>query len=226
MLRGVATVLEKHHRVQLLDEAIESAVKLSHRYIPARQLPDKAVSLLDTACAASRSASTRSRPRSRTAGGAIESLEIERHHRREAAVGVDVGTRRARSTRSSARARAPGRAREALAGREGIVDKVLALRAQLRGDDKPVDGPRGEGGDVEPPRGAEAAPIDARSCCRAARGAGAARDAAGRLAADHAVGRRQAVASVVADWTGIPVGRMVKNELQAILQLGERSASG
>src|SRR5690606_9932642 len=51
MLRGVASVLESHHRVQLLDEALEAAVKLSHRYIPARQLPDKAVSLLDTACA-------------------------------------------------------------------------------------------------------------------------------------------------------------------------------
>src|SRR5207253_1688346 len=51
MLRGVASTLEKHHRVQLLDEALDAAVKLSHRYIPARQLPDKAVSLLDTACA-------------------------------------------------------------------------------------------------------------------------------------------------------------------------------
>ncbi len=51
MMRGVATTLEKHHRVQLLDEGIEAAVRLSHRYIPARQLPDKAVSLLDTACA-------------------------------------------------------------------------------------------------------------------------------------------------------------------------------
>lgn len=51
MLRGVASVLEKHHRVALLDEGIEAAVRLSHRYIPARQLPDKAVSLLDTACA-------------------------------------------------------------------------------------------------------------------------------------------------------------------------------
>ena len=51
MLRGVAGVLEKHHQVQILDEAIEAAVGLSHRYIPARQLPDKAVSLLDTACA-------------------------------------------------------------------------------------------------------------------------------------------------------------------------------
>jgi type VI secretion system protein VasG len=44
MLRGVATVLEKHHKVLLLDEAITAAVNLSHRYIPARQLPDKAVS--------------------------------------------------------------------------------------------------------------------------------------------------------------------------------------
>jgi type VI secretion system protein VasG len=51
MVRGVASILEKHHRVQVLDEALEAAVRLSHRYIPARQLPDKAVSLLDTACA-------------------------------------------------------------------------------------------------------------------------------------------------------------------------------
>src|SRR6202040_274671 len=51
MVRGVASILEKHHRVQVLDEAIEAAVRLSHRYIPARQLPDKSVSLLDTACA-------------------------------------------------------------------------------------------------------------------------------------------------------------------------------
>ena len=51
MVRGLVPVLEKHHKVQLLDEAVEAAVKLSARYIPARQLPDKAVSLMDTACA-------------------------------------------------------------------------------------------------------------------------------------------------------------------------------
>ena len=51
MMRGVASTLEKHHKVQILDEALEAAVRLSHRYIPARQLPDKSVSLLDTACA-------------------------------------------------------------------------------------------------------------------------------------------------------------------------------
>jgi len=51
MMRGVASMMEKHHRVQILDEALEAAVRLSHRYIPARQLPDKAVSLLDTSSA-------------------------------------------------------------------------------------------------------------------------------------------------------------------------------
>ncbi len=51
MMRGITATLEKHHAVRILDEAVESAVKLSLRYIPARQLPDKSVSLLDTACA-------------------------------------------------------------------------------------------------------------------------------------------------------------------------------
>ena len=51
MMRSMASVMEHHHRVQVLDEALEAAVNLSHRYIPARQLPDKSVSLLDTACA-------------------------------------------------------------------------------------------------------------------------------------------------------------------------------
>src|SRR5258707_4459963 len=51
MMRGISAPLEKHHKVLILDEAIEAAVRLSHRYIPARQLPDKSVSLIDTACA-------------------------------------------------------------------------------------------------------------------------------------------------------------------------------
>ncbi|MCB1803829.1 MAG: AAA family ATPase, partial [Candidatus Competibacteraceae bacterium] len=51
MMRGLASTMENHHKVQVLDEALEAAVRLSHRYIPARQLPDKAVSLLDTSSA-------------------------------------------------------------------------------------------------------------------------------------------------------------------------------
>src|SRR5208283_1585179 len=51
MLRGVAGSLEKHHNVRILDEAVHAATKFSHRYLAGRQLPDKAVSVLDTACA-------------------------------------------------------------------------------------------------------------------------------------------------------------------------------
>ena len=51
MIRGLVETLEKHHSVRILDEAVDAAVRLSARYIPSRQLPDKAVSLIDTACA-------------------------------------------------------------------------------------------------------------------------------------------------------------------------------
>src|SRR4029078_4799188 len=77
MLRGVAAVLEKHHRVMLLDAAIEAAVKLSHRYIPARQLPDKAVSLLDTACARVAVSQHATAPDVEDARRRIEALDTE-----------------------------------------------------------------------------------------------------------------------------------------------------
>ncbi len=228
MLRGVATVLEKHHRVQLLDEAIESAVKLSHRYIPARQLPDKAVSLLDTACARVAVSQHAIPAEVEDCRRRIESLEIEAAIiDRESAVGVNIGTRKSDVDEKLAFER------DRLVGLEKrwqdekvIVDKVLALRAQLRGDDKPVDRPAiGEGGDVVKPAGTtpeEAEPIDREKVLAELR------EEQGRL--ETLQGDKplimpsvdaQAVASVVADWTGIPVGRMVKNELQAILQLGE-----
>jgi type VI secretion system protein VasG len=228
MLRGVASVLEKHHRVQLLDEAIESAVKLSHRYIPARQLPDKAVSLLDTACARVAVSQHAIPAEVEDCRRRIESLEIEAGIiDRESAVGVNVGTRKTDVDEKLAHER--GR----LVGLEqrwqeekGIVDQVLALRAQLRGDDKPVDRPAaGEGGSVDKPAGdaAEPAPaIDREKVLAELHEAQARLEA---LQGDSPLIMpsvdAQAVASVVADWTGIPVGRMVKNELQAILQLGE-----
>src|SRR5471032_3505538 len=92
MLRGVAAMLESHHRVLLLDEALEAAVKLSHRYIPARQLPDKAVSLLDTACARVAVSQHATPAQVDDSRRRIESLEIEAGIvAREASMGVDVG---------------------------------------------------------------------------------------------------------------------------------------
>ncbi|MGZ5132877.1 MAG: AAA family ATPase, partial [Caldimonas sp.] len=224
MLRGVATVLEKHHRVQLLDEAIESAVKLSHRYIPARQLPDKAVSLLDTACARVAVSQHAIPAEVEDCRRRIESLEIEEAIiERESAVGVAVGTRGTDVAEKLAHER------ERLVGLEKrwqdekvIVDKVLALRAQLRGDDKPVDKPAAGEASVAAPAAEAAPPIDREKLLAELHGEQAKLET---LQGDAPLIMpsvdAQAVASVVADWTGIPVGRMVKNELQAILKLGE-----
>ncbi|RTL36831.1 MAG: type VI secretion system ATPase TssH [Burkholderiales bacterium] len=211
MLRGVATVLEKHHRVQLLDEAIEAAVKLSHRYIPARQLPDKAVSLLDTACARVAVSQHAMPAEVEDCRRRIESLEVEQGIiGREAQVGVAVGDRAGRVEEQLAAERERLSTLEARWSQEkDLVAQILGLRAQLRGEDQPVD----EARSAQPDRDALLAQM---------------RDAQARLADLQGESPlilpsvdAQAVASVVADWTGIPVGRMVKNELEAVLRLGE-----
>ncbi len=209
MLRGVATVLEKHHQIQLLDEAIEAAVKLSHRYIPARQLPDKAVSLLDTACARVAVSQHAMPAEVEDCKRRIESLEIEQGIiSREAQVGVPVGDRATQVEEKLATERTRLTGLEARWAQEkDVVARILNLRAQLRGTDQPVDQSTGQAD-----RDALLADMQASQAQLAA------------LQGDHPLilpcVDAQAVASVVADWTGIPVGRMVKNELEAVLRLG------
>ncbi|WP_062481204.1 type VI secretion system ATPase TssH [Variovorax boronicumulans] len=217
MLRGVASVLEKHHRVQLLDEAIEAAVKLSHRYIPARQLPDKAVSLLDTACARVAVSQHATPPEVEDCMRRIEGLTVEQEIiGREEAIGIDVTKRAALVATLLAESKVQLEALNARWQEEkGLVDRLLELRSKLRAGNKPVDEPAAG----EP--AAEAGP-----------------DRATLLAELHELQTKihavqgesplilpsvdeQAVASVVADWTGIPVGRMVKNEVEAVLKLAD-----
>ena len=96
MMRGMASTLEKHHKVQILDEALEAAVKLSHRYIPARQLPDKSVSLLDTTCARVAISQHAVPAEVDDCRRRIEALETEREIiEREKAVGVETTDREA-----------------------------------------------------------------------------------------------------------------------------------
>src|SRR6202046_802204 len=90
MMRGIASVLEQHHRVAILDEAIEAAVRLSHRYIPARQLPDKSVSLLDTAAARVAVSQHAVPPEVEDCRRRLAELEIERAIiQRERVIGID-----------------------------------------------------------------------------------------------------------------------------------------
>src|SRR5438093_99145 len=134
MLRGVASTLEKHHRVQLLDEALDAAVKLSHRYIPARQLPDKAVSLLDTTCARVAVSQHATPPEVEDSRRRIEALQTELDIiAREEAAGFAIGSRRADAEALMATEK------ERLTGLEQrwteertLVDRILELRRQLR----------------------------------------------------------------------------------------------
>ena len=136
MMRGIASTLEKHHRVQMLDEALEAAVQLSHRYIPARQLPDKAVSLLDTACARVAISQHAVPPEledcRRTHRGAGDRA---RHHRARGAVGVETAERsRVCEEKLAAATTCASAELEARWERgEKLVDRILDIRATLRG---------------------------------------------------------------------------------------------
>ncbi|PZP98660.1 MAG: type VI secretion system ATPase TssH [Variovorax paradoxus] len=217
MLRGVAGILEKHHRVALLDEAIEAAVRLAHRYIPARQLPDKAVSLLDTACARVAVSQHATPPALEDCQRRLEALQVEHEIiEREAAIGIDTDARRQRTAQAIAEEQtrlAQLQARHA--EEKGVVDRILALRALLRTPVAPA-APASEAAAAAPPAPdrdtllAELRPLQTRL-----------RELQGDAPLILPTVDEQAVASVVQDWTGVPVGRMVKNEVEAVLRLAD-----
>ncbi|MDP3520437.1 MAG: type VI secretion system ATPase TssH [Hydrogenophaga sp.] len=222
MLRGVASVLEKHHRVQLLDEAIEAAVRLSHRYIPARQLPDKAVSLLDTACARVAVSQHATPAEVEDCQRRLEALRTELDIiSREETIGLDVVKRRGTVEAAIDADEAELAKLQARWDQEkALTDELLKIRAQLREQGAAVDAPDAA---AAPDEGETAAANPSREELLVLL-----RDVQARIAEVQGESPlilpsvdEQAVASVVADWTGIPVGRMVKNEVQAILQLAD-----
>jgi type VI secretion system protein VasG len=243
MMRGVSNVLEKHHRVELLDEALAASVKLSKRYIPDRQLPDKSVSLLDTACARvaiSQHAVPSDIENSRRR---IEALESERAIiEREKAIGIESKDRGAKLEAELAEEK------KRLAEFEGrwksekaLVDRVLAIRVKLRGGDtQGADGaaktdaaaskndtaPASKGTlekqSADRPADPNAKPLDREALLAELKGLQA---ELAQIQGDAPLilptVDEQAIAAVVSDWTGIPAGRMVKNEIETILKLGD-----
>ncbi|MDZ4093343.1 MAG: type VI secretion system ATPase TssH, partial [Paracoccaceae bacterium] len=214
MMRGIASMLEKHHKVQVLDEGIEAAVNLSARYIPARQLPDKSVSVLDTACARvaiSQFAVPAEVDDSRRRISALDT-ELEIIGRDETA-GYDVGERREAVTH----ARTEEETRLAvLTGRweaeKAVVDDILALRAKLREGGAPVEATEAPASPLSAEeRGELLVQLKAKNAELTA--------LQGETPLILPIVDAQAVASVVGDWTGIPVGRMLKDEIETVLNL-------
>jgi type VI secretion system protein VasG len=228
MMRGVASTMEKHHKVQILDEALEAAVKLSHRYIPARQLPDKSVSLLDTACARVAVSLHATPAEVDDARKHIDALNTELGIiAREKAIGIEVAEREAHANELLAQETARlAELDKRWNDERALVDELLALRAKLRNGHQPVEGTGSklEAQVADAPAAAAAAPAlsdDDRAAALATL-----KDVQARLTALQGESPLilptvdyQAVASVVADWTGIPVGRMARNEIETILNL-------
>ncbi|KVO32291.1 ClpV1 family T6SS ATPase [Burkholderia ubonensis] len=207
MLRGMSGLMEKHFNVRILDDAITEAVRLSHRYISGRQLPDKAISVLDTACAkvalaqsATPAAIDDTRKRIERIDAEIASLE------REAASGA------AHDERLGELRGARDAALEQLAADEARYECERAIVAEITELRAALDRARGPSEDGEP--------VDVQ----------ATRDKlAERVAALHALQGGEpmvplqvdghVVAEIVASWTGIPLGRMVKDEIGTVLNL-------
>ena len=198
MLRGIITPMEKHHKVRISDAAIVSAVQFSARYIPARQLPDKAVSLLDTACARVAISQSTTPPAIADTRVAIDALNCEKA---ALIADEDLG--------SSSKQRIA----EIDSEIAGLGVKLTSLEAAWEAEKKLVDEVRSlreifAAGKAETREelSQKLLELDAISPEE-------------RMIYPHV--DESAVAAVVSSWTGIPIGRMVKDEIENILRLPE-----
>ena len=251
MLRGIASYMESHHKVLVLDEAVQAAVKLSHRYIPARQLPDKAVSLLDTACARVSLSLHATPPEVEALQHDIHAIELERATlTREAGLGMPQPDKLASLDQALAHRRSElSTATERWDAERALVAQLLELRAKLQAAMQADTQFR-----ETSPASTDATELQAAAstapCAPGTPTVTAISEAWTPAAAlsdeerAHCIGElehvqqelariqgesplmlpsvnHQAVAEVVADWTGIPVGRMVRDEVSAVLSLAD-----
>lgn len=215
MMRGITGALEKHHQVRILEEAVEASVRLSHRYISGRQLPDKCVSVLDTACARLALSQTSTPPQVEDCQRRIAQLgtQIEALQREEVA-GAAHGERIAEL------AAAKRAAEEELQGlmerwekEKSLVARLRSLRAQLE-----TRSVKGDGGG---PRQLSEAEIEALRAEMAGLNEEL-RRVQGENPLMQVCVDSQTVAEVISGWTGIPVGKMMSDEIKTVLSLHER----
>ena len=197
MLRGLAGAMQAHHRVWLLDEAVQAAVKLSHRYIPARQLPDKAISLLDTACARVAVSQHAMPAPIELIQNKLQALSTEHAALlKESTFGREHAARLAEIELTSSQLNSDlDQLQSQWQQEKRILDSMLTLRNQI------------DQANTE----SNLAHLQLLECEIKA--------LQGETPLIHPQVDAQCVAAVVADWTGIPVGRMVRNEIENVLNL-------
>ena len=212
MMRGLVATLEKHHKVRILDEAVAEAVRLSNRYIPARQLPDKSVSVLDTACARVGMSQSATPAAVEDRRRRLDLLDTEiRVLKREMATGANHGEQVARLEAETVTVRAELDDLNARWQQEReLIEQMRKLRDQLEGAAEKPDG-----ADANAVAGwrEELEKLNHRL-----------KEIQGEEPLLQPAVNAQAVAEIVSNWTGIPLGRIQTSEMRAILTLKERMA--
>jgi type VI secretion system protein VasG len=216
MLRGLASILEQHHGVRILEESIATAVKLSHRYIPARQLPDKAVGLLDTACARVAIGQNATPAPVEDARRRVEYINVElgilereratgaRHDERIAERQAELAEARARVTELEGRWNDERRRVEEIRALTHTIETQYAEEKRKAAD---------AGSTLQPSIGLIDLRADLETRVRELR------RLQGESPLVHVSVEPQTVADVVASWTGIPVRKMVTDEIRSVLNL-------
>lgn len=224
MLRSLVPALETHHNVRILDEGLQAAVRLSHRYLPDRQLPDKAVSVLDTACARLSLGQNSTPPAIEDALRQIEDLSVQaRVLEREAALGVDHAERldEIASVKQGAEKRL-GEMQVRWEKERELVNRIREFRAKIEAASNSAAADDGTAA------ASNAATESALTRVEPAHS----RDALAHLNSElealqgetplmRVCVDAQIVGDVVSAWTGIPIGKMLKDEVATVLSLHE-----
>jgi len=247
MLRGIVPSLEKHHKVRILDEGLTAAVHLSHRYLAGRQLPDKAVSVLDTACARLALGQSATPPAIEDSVRQIDDLAVQqRILERESVVGTDHRERLQDIATKSAEieSRLAG-LRTRFEKERDLVTTIRDLRSQLESAAGSQNGnavARAEIPGVATDAGATAPAAAAPAAATTSATATAVEEAAkpvdvaavraqlaqaesdlaalqGETPMIRVAVDAQIVGEVISAWTGIPVGKMMKDEISTVLSL-------
>jgi type VI secretion system protein VasG len=205
MIRGLVPVMEKSHKIRLVDEAVRAAVQLSARYIPSRQLPDKAVSVLDTACARVAVSQTTIPAAIEDRKNRISVIEAEvAMHQREALVGADNNERMKELSEETQTLKKEIELLSNQWEREGeIVREINDLRLKI------------EGGANDAQDDADQAYITSRYTLLANELA----ELQGEKPLVFPIVDKQSIAEVVQSWTGIPTGRLQSNQIHSVLNM-------
>jgi type VI secretion system protein VasG len=210
MMRGLVASLEKHHKVRILDEAVFASVRLSHRYLAGRQLPDKAVSILDTACARLSLGQNATPPKIEDLTRQIDALEVQKRIlQREEIVGADHKEKLAEIETLRVAAEGSLKTMQARWDKEReLVTKIRELRDKLEAghaEDAKVDDKTDLAALRTKLQGLEAELVSVQ----------------GETGLIQVCVDAQIVGEVLSAWTGIPAGKMLKDEIATVLSLQE-----